>query len=98
MMIYHTQNMIFVLAMTQLSTKQRISITVDAKLLKEIDLLTENRSAAVEEGLRLWHHQQIEEQLRAFYQNQKPTDQQFEQDWGELAQNQMEEILETEGL
>ena len=98
MMIYHTQNIIFVLTMTQLSTKQRISITVDAKLLKEIDLLTENRSAAVEEGLRLWHHQQIEEQLHTFYQNLKPTDQQFEQDWGELAQNQMEEILETEGL
>ena len=84
--------------MTQSSTKQRISITVDAKLLKEIDHLTENRSAAVEEGLRLWHHRQIEEQLRTFYQNQKPTDQQFDQDWGELAQNQMEEILETEGL
>jgi hypothetical protein len=98
MMIYHTQNIIFVLTMTQLSTKQRISITVDAKLLKEIDLLTENRSAAVEEGLRLWHHQRIEEQLRTFYQNLKPTEQQFEQDWGELAQNQMEEILEAEGL
>ena len=90
--------MILVFTMTQSSTKQRISITVDAKLLKEIDLLTENRSAAVEEGLRLWHHQRIEEQLRAFYQNLKPTEQQLDQDWGEFAQNQMEEILETEGL
>ena len=86
MMIYPTQNMILVFTMTQSSTKQRISITVDAKLLKEIDLLTENRSAAVEEGLRLWHHQRIEGRLRAFYQNLKPTERQFDQDWGEFAQ------------
>lgn len=84
--------------MTPPSSKQRISITVDAKLLQDIDQITENRSAAVEEGLRLWHRQQIENQLRAFYQNQKPTDKQFDQDWGEFAQTQMEEILDSEGL
>ncbi len=84
--------------MTQSSTKQRISITVDSKLLQDIDQLTENRSAAVEEGLRLWHRQQIENQLRTFYQTQKPTDRQFDQDWGEFAQTQMEEILDSEGL
>ena len=44
------------------SQKQRISITVDADLLAEVDRLTKNRSAAVEEGLRLWRQQQIEEQ------------------------------------
>ncbi len=84
--------------MTQPVTKQRISITVDAKLLQDIDQMTENRSAAVEEGLRLWHRQQIENQLRAFYQAQKPTDRQFDEDWGEFAQTQMEEILDSEGL
>jgi post-segregation antitoxin (ccd killing protein) len=84
--------------MTQSSTKQRISITVDSKLLQDIDQLTENRSAAVEEGLRLWHRQQIENQLRTFYQTQKSTDRQFDQDWGEFAQTQMEEILDCEGL
>jgi post-segregation antitoxin (ccd killing protein) len=84
--------------MTQSSTKQRISITVDSKLLQVIDQLTDNRSAAVEEGLRLWHRQQIESQLRAFYQTQKPTERQFDQDWGEFAQTQMEEILDSEGL
>ncbi len=84
--------------MTPPGSKQRISITVDAKLLQDIDQITENRSAAVEEGLRLWHRQQIENQLRAFYQNQKPTDRQFDQDWGEFAQTQMEEILDSEGL
>ena len=84
--------------MTQPVSKQRISITVDAKLLQDIDQITENRSAAVEAGLRLWHRQQIENQLRVFYQNQKPTDRQFDQDWGEFAQTQMEEILDSEGL
>jgi post-segregation antitoxin (ccd killing protein) len=84
--------------MTQSSTKQRISITVDSKLLQDIDQLTDNRSAAVEEGLRLWQRQQIENQLRTFYQTQKPTERQFDQDWGEFAQTQMEEILDAEGL
>ena len=84
--------------MTQLVSKQQISITVDAKLLQEIDQMTENRSAAVEDGLRLWHRQQIENQLRAFYQAQKLTDRQFDENWGEFAQIQMEEILDTEGL
>ena len=84
--------------MTQPVSKQRISITVDAKLLQDIDQMTENRSAAVEEGLRLWHRQQIENQLRAFYQAQKPTDKQFDEDWGEFTQTQMTEILDTEGL
>ena len=84
--------------MTQPVTKQRISITIDAKLLQEIDQMTENRSAAVEAGLRLWHRQQIENQLRAFCQAQKPTDRQFDEDWGEFAQTQMTEILDSEGL
>lgn len=84
--------------MTPPGSKQRISITVDAKLLQDIDQMTENRSAAVEEGLRLWHRQQIENQLRSFYQNQKQTDRQFDQEWGEFAQTQMEEILDSEGL
>lgn len=84
--------------MTQLVSKQQISITVDAKLLQDIDRITENRSAAVEAGLRFWYRQQIENQLRAFYQTQKPTDRQFDRDWGEFGQTQMEEILDTRPL
>lgn len=84
--------------MTQSSAKQRISITVDSKLLQDIDHLTDNRSAAAEEGLRLWHRQQIENQLSAFYQAQKPRDLQFDQEWGEFSQTQMEEILDAEGI
>lgn len=84
--------------MSNSSQKQRISITVDSQLLEEVDRMTKNRSAAVEEGLRLWRKQQIEEQLRNFYQNRSQADIEFEQEWGQFSQTQMEEILEEEGL
>jgi metal-responsive CopG/Arc/MetJ family transcriptional regulator len=81
--------------MTQ--SKPRISVTVDAQLLEEIDRLTDNRSAAVEEGLRLWKRQQIEQQLRQSYLNQTPSDVELEREWTQIALEQMEEILEKEG-
>ncbi len=68
------------------SQKQRISITVDADLLAEVDRLTKNRSAAVQEGLRLWRKQQIESQLRNFYQNRSQADVEFEKEWTEETQ------------
>ena len=80
------------------SQKQRISITVNSQLLEEVDQMTKNRSAAVEEGLRLWRKQQIEEQLRNFYQNCSQADIEFEKEWSQFSQSQMEEILEEEGL
>lgn len=79
--------------MTQTIPKQRISITVDSQLLHDIDRLTDNRSAAVEQGLRLWRRQQTEDQLRASYQKPGREAQQLEEDWAEFAQTQMEEIL-----
>ena len=84
--------------MTQTNLKQRISITVDSQLLQEIDQLTDNRSAAVEQGLRLWRRQQIEEELRTSYQKQGQAAQKAEEDWAELTQVQMEEILAEEEL
>lgn len=84
--------------MPQSSQKQRVSITVDAQLLAEIDKLTENRSAAFEEALRLWRAKKIEAQLREFYQNRTQADIKEEQDWAQFAQEQMEETLEAEGL
>ncbi|NEQ69377.1 MAG: type II toxin-antitoxin system CcdA family antitoxin [Symploca sp. SIO2D2] len=78
--------------------KQRISITVDSLLLQEIDQLTTNRSAAVEQGLRLWRQQRIEAQLRKFYQNRSQSDIKLEEEWAQFSQEQMEEILEEEGL
>ena len=72
--------------MTTGSQKQRISITVDTQLLQEVDKLTKNRSAAVEAGLKLWRKQQIESQLREFYQNRSQADDSFEQEWAEATQ------------
>ena len=63
------------------SQKQKISITVNTRLLAEVDRLTKNRSAAVEEGLRLWRKQQIEAQLKNFYQNRTQADVEFEREW-----------------
>jgi metal-responsive CopG/Arc/MetJ family transcriptional regulator len=83
---------------TQSNPKPRISITVDPQLLQQIDRITDNRSAAVEEGLRLWLRQQIENQLRQSYLNQIASSSKEEREWTQLAQNQMEEILEKEGL
>ena len=80
------------------SQKQRISITVDSQLVEQVDQMTKNRSAAVEEGLRLWRKQQIEEQLRNFYQNRSQADIEFEHEWAQFSQSQMEEILGEEGL
>ncbi|MDJ0597042.1 MAG: ribbon-helix-helix domain-containing protein [Pleurocapsa sp. MO_226.B13] len=80
--------------MTNNSQKQRISITVDSQLLEEVDQMTKNRSAAVEEGLRLWRKQQIEDQLRNFYQNRSQADIESEKEWAQFSHAQMEEILE----
>lgn len=82
--------------MSSNNIKQRISITVDRELLQDIDQLTDNRSAAVEQGLRLWRRQQIEAQLRSFYQQRPQTDQEFEQEWAEFSQEQIEQIANNE--
>lgn len=74
------------------SHKQRISITVDSQLLESIDQLTDNRSQVVEAALRLWYQQQIEEQLRQSYQQQTPQQLQFDNNWSQLAQTELEKL------
>ncbi|MUG92323.1 hypothetical protein F7734_07570 [Scytonema sp. UIC 10036] len=61
--------------------KRRVSITVDSHLLDEVDKLTDNRSAAFEEALRLWYAKQIEDKLRRFYQSRTQADIEFEEEW-----------------
>ncbi|QUS60752.1 hypothetical protein IQE94_00800 [Synechocystis sp. PCC 7339] len=80
------------------ANKQRISVTVDVALLKNIDRLTENRSTAVEEGLRLWYQRHLEEQLLVFYQQQSQESQKFDQDWADFAQSEIEHINLSEGI
>lgn len=68
------------------SPKQRITITIDTSLLQEVDRFSNNRSAAVEEALRLWRKQQIENQLRSFYQNRSQSDIEEESLWADQTQ------------
>jgi metal-responsive CopG/Arc/MetJ family transcriptional regulator len=68
------------------SPKQRITITIDTSLLQEVDRFSNNRSAVVEEALRLWRKQQIENQLRSFYQNRSQSNIEEESLWADQTQ------------
>ncbi|NBD32133.1 MAG: hypothetical protein GVY17_03965 [Cyanobacteria bacterium] len=71
---------------TMSSPKQRITITIDTSLLQEVDRFSNNRSAVVEEALRLWRKQQIENQLRSFYQNRSQSNIEEESLWADQTQ------------
>lgn len=68
--------------------KRRFSVTIDAHLADRIDELTQNRSQAVEEGLRLWYAKQVEDQIRTFYQVRGQADVDFEEEWVRQTQPQ----------
>lgn len=78
--------------------KRRVSVTLDAALLDEIDRFSNNRSAVIEEALRLWRIQKIDQQLRQFYQSRSQADLDQEEAWAEFAQEQLEETAENEGI
>jgi hypothetical protein len=78
--------------------KRRISVTIDAELLAVIDQFADSRSVAIEEALRLWRIQKIDDQLRHDYQHRSQAAIEAEEQWAELAEQQLDEILETEGL
>jgi metal-responsive CopG/Arc/MetJ family transcriptional regulator len=84
--------------MAPLPNKRRVSVTIDADLLAAIDQFSDNRSAAIEEALRLWRVQKIEDQLRQYYQTRSQAEIAAEEQWATLAQQQLEETLEAEGL
>ena len=84
--------------MAPVPNKRRVSVTIDADLLEAIDQFSDNRSAVIEEALRLWRVQKIEDQLRRYYQNRSQVDIEAEEQWATLAQQQFEETLEAEGL
>ncbi len=65
------------------SSKERITITIDTALRQQVDQLSNNRSAAVEEALGLWRKQQIENQLRWFYQNCSQQEMEEESLWAD---------------
>jgi metal-responsive CopG/Arc/MetJ family transcriptional regulator len=84
--------------MAPVPNKRRVSVTIDADLLEAIDQLSDNRSAVIEEALRLWRVQKIEDHLRRYYQTRSQADIEVEEQWATLAQQQLEETLEAEGL
>lgn len=84
--------------MTASSSKRRVSVTIDANLMDAIDRLSDNRSAVIEEALRLWRKHKIEEQLRQFYQNRSQQDIEFEETWADLGLQEFSEIIQTENL
>lgn len=84
--------------MTPLPPKRRVLVTIDADLLDAIDQFSDNRSAVIEEALRLWRIQKIDAQLRQYYQTQSQVDLDDEEQWATFAQQQLEETLDREGL
>lgn len=68
--------------------KRRFSVTIDANLANQVDKLTDNRSQAIEEGLRLWYVKQIEDQLRHFYEYRSQADTDFEEAWVQDTQDE----------
>lgn len=68
--------------------KRRFSVTIDANLANQVDKLTDNRSQAIEEGLRLWYIKQTEDQLRHFYENRSQADIGFEEAWVQDTQDE----------
>ena len=73
--------------MANAPNKRRVSVTIDADLLDAIDQISDNRSAIIEEALRLWQAQQIQDQLRQFYQNRPQSDIQNETTWAQETQD-----------
>ena len=69
------------------SAKRRVSVTIDAALLDAIDQFSDNRSAVIEAALRLWQAQQVQDQLRQFYQNRPQSDIQNETTWAQETQD-----------
>jgi hypothetical protein len=69
------------------SAKRRVSVTIDAALLDAIDQCSDNRSAVIEEALRLWQAERIQAQLRQFYQTRPQRDSQAELDWAQDTQD-----------
>ncbi|MBD2258436.1 ribbon-helix-helix domain-containing protein [Pseudanabaena sp. FACHB-2040] len=73
--------------MANAPNKRRVSVTIDADLLDAIDQFSDNRSAVIEAALRLWRAQQIQAQLRQFYQDRPQSDIQEEETWAQETQD-----------
>jgi hypothetical protein len=75
-----------------------VLVALDAEFADKIDKLTDNWTEAIEQALRLWYAKQIEDKLRKFYQNRSQEDIEFEEEWFNLVEEQIEETWSSDGL
>ncbi len=76
------------------SPKSKITVTLSADLVQELDALTEaseagSRSKLVEEALQAWLHQQakkeLERQTEEYYRSLTPAEQKEGRQWSKIA-------------
>ncbi|MEG4576491.1 hypothetical protein QUA56_28020 [Microcoleus sp. N3A4] len=84
--------------MSNYTQKREVLVALDAEFAEKIDQLTDDWTEAIEQALRLWYAKQIEDKLRKFYQNRSQEDIEFEEEWFNLVEEQIEETWSSDGL
>ena len=84
--------------MSNSTQKREVLVVLDAEFADKIDQLTDNWTEAIEQALRLWYAKQIEDKLRKFYQNRSQEDIEFEEEWFNFVEEQIEEAWSSDGL
>lgn len=84
--------------MSNSNVKREVLVALDAEFADKIDQMTDNWTEAIEQALRLWYAKQIEDKLRKFYLNRSQEDIEFEEEWFDLVEEQIEETRSSDGL
>ena len=84
--------------MSNSTQKREVLVALDAEFAEKIDQLTDDWTEAIEQALRLWYAKQIEDKLRKFYQNRSQEDIEFEEEWFNFVEEQIEEAWIGDGL
>ena len=84
--------------MSNSTQKREVLVALDAEFAEKIDHLTDDWTEAIEQALRLWYAKQIEDKLRKFYQNRSQEDIEFEEEWFNFVEEQIEEAWSSDGL
>ena len=84
--------------MSNSTQKREVLVVLDAEFADKIDQLTDDWTEAIEQALRFWYAKQIEDKLRKFYQNRSQEDIDFEEEWFNFVEEQIEEAWSSDGL
>ncbi|MEG4276654.1 hypothetical protein QUA62_04005 [Microcoleus sp. MON1_C1] len=84
--------------MSNSTQKREVLVALDAEFVEKIDQLTDDWTEAIEQALRLWYANQIEDKLRKYYQNRSQEDIEDEKEWFNLVEEQIEETWSSPGL